>query len=155
MDEDRSLAIGEPRPDGVGTYALLLRCRKTARLRVGRWGTLEAQPGYYLYIGSAFGPGGLRARLARHCRSAKRTHWHIDYLRPITAIQAIWLCPSDEHLEHNWARTLSNDRILTPISGFGCSDCRCESHLFYTADGHKLEGCRRALRGSVSKVKGC
>jgi len=42
---------------------------------------LDLLPGYYIYIGSAFGPGGVRARMLRHLRADKPKHWHIDYLR--------------------------------------------------------------------------
>ena len=41
-----------------GTYALVLASQKTGPVRIGRLGTLELQPGVYIYVGSAFGPGG-------------------------------------------------------------------------------------------------
>jgi Uri superfamily endonuclease len=37
-------------------------------------------PGRYIYAGSAYGPGGLKARVSRHMRRAKRSQWHIDQL---------------------------------------------------------------------------
>lgn len=46
-----------------GTYALILRSDSAARVRIGHLGVLAATRGYYVYIGSAFGPGGLAARL--------------------------------------------------------------------------------------------
>ena len=54
-----------------GTYALLLACHSAASLQVGRWGLLHTLPGNYIYVGSAFGPGGLESRLSRHFRSDK------------------------------------------------------------------------------------
>ena len=66
-----------------GTYALVLRSRKLASLRIGRLGTLKLQPGFYVYIGSAFGTGGLQARIKHHQRIAAHPHWHIDYLREV------------------------------------------------------------------------
>jgi hypothetical protein len=33
-------------------------------------------PGTYVYAGSAFGPGGIRARLRRHFRRDKKLHWY-------------------------------------------------------------------------------
>ena len=38
------------------------------------------EPGYYVYIGSGWGPGGLASRICRHlgCRPRRRLHWHID-----------------------------------------------------------------------------
>ena len=54
-----------------GTYALLLRLDKQERITVGKLGTFDFPVGYYLYVGSALGPGGLRARLARHRRGSE------------------------------------------------------------------------------------
>ncbi len=55
---DRAPALNKP-----GTYALVLACQKTGRVRIGRLGVLALQPGFYVYVGSAFGSGGLAARL--------------------------------------------------------------------------------------------
>ncbi len=42
---------------------------------------VELEPGVYAYVGSAFGPGGLAARLRRHlCGARRRLWWHIDRL---------------------------------------------------------------------------
>ena len=74
-----------------GTYALLLYLKAHQRTVVGALGAVEFPPGWYLYIGSAHGPGGLAARLARHRRRAgKRFHWHVDYVRAVTKLTEIW-----------------------------------------------------------------
>ncbi len=39
-----------------GTYLLLLECDKQAELSIGKFGKMYTEPGYYLYVGSAFGP---------------------------------------------------------------------------------------------------
>lgn len=52
--------------DEPGTYILILKSAVTRRVRVGRLGNLQLCAGYYVYIGSAFGPGGLRARIDHH-----------------------------------------------------------------------------------------
>ncbi|MFQ5579314.1 MAG: DUF123 domain-containing protein [Nitrospiria bacterium] len=49
-----------------GTYALILQSRSEARGQVGRLGQINLKPGYYIYVGSAFGPGGVQARVSRH-----------------------------------------------------------------------------------------
>jgi Uri superfamily endonuclease len=54
-----------------GTYALLLKLDKQERITIGKLGTFDFPAGYYLYVGSALGPGGLRARLARHRRGSE------------------------------------------------------------------------------------
>lgn len=49
-----------------GTYALLLRLREQTPICVGAQGEIVFPQGYYVYVGSAFGPGGVRRRVAHH-----------------------------------------------------------------------------------------
>ena len=72
--EFRSLFM-QTRP---GTYALVLVSCSHQRVEVGKLGRLAVQSGYYVYVGSAFGPGGLKARIAHHVKISRRPHWHID-----------------------------------------------------------------------------
>jgi hypothetical protein len=60
-----------------GPYALLLSSATDQLICVGRLGDLRLQPGFYVYVGSPLGTGGVRARLAHHIRAAERPHWHI------------------------------------------------------------------------------
>lgn len=99
-------------------------------MEIGRWGRLLVTPGYYVYVGSAFGPGGVRARVARHFRKAKRNHWHIDYLRAAIAPVCAWCSYIPSRFEHDWARAFGQMEGVSCITGFGCSDCSCDSHLF-------------------------
>jgi len=119
------------KPD-PGTYALILQCYASEAIQVGRWGQLDLQPGYYIYVGSAFGAGGVRARVSRHLRTGKRKHWHIDFLRAHARPVEAWVSYEAVHLEHTWAGILLDMPGMTPIRGFGCSDCRCSSHLAFT-----------------------
>jgi Uri superfamily endonuclease len=127
-----------------GTYALLLKLDKQERITVGKLGTFDFTEGYYLYVGSALGPGGLRARLARHQRGSKspsksnssqtgkKLHWHIDYLLQRARLIEVWSVASEERLECQWGevtRALSGAQV--PVRGFGSSDCRCPAHLIY------------------------
>lgn len=101
---------------------------------VGRVGPLVLAAGAYVYVGSAFGPGGVRARLAHHLRISKRPHWHIDYLRLYAEIDEIWFAETDQRLEHRWAARVANMDYCNPVMpGLGASDCRCATHLFYFA----------------------
>jgi Uri superfamily endonuclease len=68
-------------PAEPGTYVLLLRCSSTRAVHVGRLGTLRLRPGWYVHVGSAYGPRGLRARISHHRHRVQRPHWPIDYLR--------------------------------------------------------------------------
>lgn len=126
-----------------GTYALVMRAVERADLQVGRWGVIEVRPGYYIYVGSAFGPGGVLARVSRHCRESKSKHWHIDYLRERTSVESVWYSHSVKRLEHRWAKALGKWNHAEPLRGFGCSDCDCDSHLFYFSKAPTLAGFAR------------
>jgi Uri superfamily endonuclease len=114
-----------------GTYALLLRSDASTSAQIGRWGCLDVRPGYYIYVGSALGPGGVLARVSRHCREHKTKHWHIDYLREFTIPVSVWYSYSPTRLEHCWAKAVAGLTETEPVKGFGCSDCKCNSHLFF------------------------
>ncbi len=117
-----------------GTYVLVLRLEGSKEISVGRLGTFAFRSGYYLYVGSALGPGGLKARLARHRRHDKKLRWHIDYLLEKTHLVEVWSVASTDKLECRWAqaaRQLPGSEM--PVPGFGSSDCRCLSHLIYLA----------------------
>ena len=116
-----------------GTYLLLLECRIKTRLSIGKLGRMMVMPGYYVYVGSAFGPGGISARVRHHSEIAARPHWHIDYLRTGAELVDIW-CIYGSRCEHQWAQSLMHKPITTvPLKGFGASDCDCATHLFYFA----------------------
>ena len=117
-----------------GTYALLLKSEISEEIQIGRWGKLQLEHGYYLYIGGAFGSGGVYARVSRHFRQNKKLRWHIDYLRAATLSTDAWFSLSENRLEHEWAETLSQLNSLKPIRKFGCSDCKCLTHLFFFND---------------------
>lgn len=111
---------------------LVLHLSNEQAVVVGRLGSNVFPAGYYLYTGSALGPGGLAGRLGRHLRPASRPHWHIDYLRQHAGIEEIWLAASTERLEHEWATAISQlPGAAIPMPRFGASDCRCPAHLFH------------------------
>jgi len=121
--------IIEPKP---GTYALILSCASNARIQVGRLGTMQVRRGYYVYLGSALGPGGLRARIAHHQKLAARPHWHIDHLRAHTRLHSVWLSYGGIRHEHEWARAMLKVKDASiPVPGYGASDCSCPSHLYF------------------------
>jgi Uri superfamily endonuclease len=119
----------EPLP---GTYILVCQARQAGFVPAGGLGRLSVPQGYFLYVGSALGPGGLRARLAHHMRPVLKPHWHIDYLRTVAHLRQIWFCYGQERREHDWAGVLHQLRGASiPFPGFGSSDCGCASHLFF------------------------
>jgi Uri superfamily endonuclease len=115
-----------------GVYVLLLGLSAEMTTKVGRLGVIRFPAGTYLYIGSAMGPGGLEARLARHCQKQKKRHWHIDYLRESATVEAVWWHATDERLECRWAGAgLSLPGASVPAPRFGASDCTCPAHLVH------------------------
>jgi Uri superfamily endonuclease len=122
-------------PEDHGTYVLIARVLQTKRLGIGSLGEFEITPGFYAYVGSAFGSGGLRARLGHHLESLAEPHWHIDYLLLVATPIEIWFTTADRKLEKDWAELLEEaPGFRVPIPRFGSSDYHRSraSHLFYS-----------------------
>jgi Uri superfamily endonuclease len=118
-------------PAQPGTYVLLLQLDTAFEGVVGRLGDIVLPVGFYAYVGSAHGSGGLRARVLRHLRVEKRHHWHIDALANGHSISEVWLVISPERLECRWSRQLESlSGVEVPVPGFGSSDCDCQTHLY-------------------------
>ena len=112
-------------PAAPGAYALWLRLPAPLAATAGNRSAILA-PGDYLYCGSAKGPGGLRARLARHWREEKRAHWHVDQLTAAGDIIGAFAVEGGSECAVNAALAA----LPIPLPGFGSSDCpRCVSHL--------------------------
>jgi Uri superfamily endonuclease len=132
-----------------GTYVLILSSKGVHRIRVGRLGELLTRPGFYVYVGSAFGPGGVRARVARHQRKCSRPHWHIDYLRSRTRLEEVWYSHDPLPREHQWAHLIGRARgSSVPLGQFGSSDCRCPSHLYFFESRPSLRAFSRRVRSA-------
>ena len=115
-----------------GTYALLLQATRRTVIQVGRLGRLDVRRGFYVYVGSALGPGGVSARVSRHLSDHKRRRWHVDYLMDVAQIKEVWYTHSMKRREHEWAEALARfPGGSVPIRGFGSSDCACPAHLYY------------------------
>jgi len=127
-------------PVHPGTYALIFELIESCRLNVGHLGWNNFPPGFYVYCGSAYGPGGLRARLGRHLRGVGRIHWHIDHLRPVAKVRGYIYQVQHGYdklcirLECDWCKQLAAlPGASIPIPKFGASDCRsgCPAHLVH------------------------
>jgi Uri superfamily endonuclease len=126
---------------GPGTYALILFCPRGKLVQIGKLGSLELRRGFYVYVGSALGPGGVRARVTHHEKVTQRPHWHVDYLRPHTRLERVWYSLGKVSREHHWARVIrALEGASLPIAGFGSSDCRCAAHLLFFARRPSLGG---------------
>jgi Uri superfamily endonuclease len=110
-----------------GSYILLIESKKDFEVVIGKLGKLNFKKGFYVYVGSAL--NNLESRINRHLRTDKKIHWHIDYLLNLTDIIDVFFKESSKKEEC----TISNEfeKRLKFLKGFGCSDCKCKSHLFY------------------------
>ena len=134
-----------------GTYALVLSPSAEQRIRIGKLGQLDVRPGFYVYVGSAFGPGGLTARIRRHQRKTKKLRWHVDYLTAVISIAEVWYTRDTARRECQWAEVLSKMRgAAVPLIGFGSSDCACRTHLWFFPIRPSRSGFCRRLRDSIS-----
>lgn len=112
-----------------GTYTLVFSLPVAVDIEVGALGEHRFPAGGYCYTGSALGSGGF-ARIDRHRRVAAGEHdvrhWHVDYFGAHTEVDLV-----------DVVRTAGDDRECEvagklgsgPVSGFGASDCDCETHL--------------------------
>ena len=132
-----------------GSYALLFYCASSITVPVGRLGQLSLIQGYYVYCGSAFGPGGVKNRTDHHRKISRRPHWHIDYLRPYLQLLEIWYSFDRHNREHQWAQQMGRLRGATaPFPGFGSSDCPCPTHLMRLGYKPSFTGFRRRVRAT-------
>ncbi|MEB3851702.1 MAG: GIY-YIG nuclease family protein [Desulfurococcales archaeon] len=151
--------LNPPPPRGPGLYVLLILLEEPVEVGARTFrGTVP--PGLYAYVGSAGGPGGLRARIARHLRRRKRVWWHVDWLTtsPASRVVAVAYCASGTHGPHAEAQVASclASRGYLPVRGFGSTDDpEAESHLYKTPPGRgAAEAARDALRCLSSTVGG-
>lgn len=133
-----------------GTYVVIYRSSTQQLVSIGKLGKLRAAHGYYLYLGSAFGPGGIAGRVARHLQSTARLHWHIDYLKCALQPIEVGVAHDTKRREHAWANCLQASQGVTiPLPRFGASDCRCPTHLFFAQTQHDLKRAVALLRGAA------
>lgn len=123
-----SYSPGDQIPDEKGTYILVFRLKDGVKART-KYGFTLLKPGIYAYVGSAFGPGGLKARISRHLRREKKIHWHIDWITTREEFQPVevWIVVG-ERMETKFAELLASRFEAVP--GFGASDSQEDSHLF-------------------------
>jgi Uri superfamily endonuclease len=117
-----------------GGYVLIVDLDEGQEILVGSLGRRYFPRGFYAYCGSAL--GSFKSRLNRHLNKNKKPRWHIDYLLNKAEIWGIILCQTETRLECLLAQALAQE--LACIPGFGCSDCHCKSHLFFSADKDSL-----------------
>ncbi len=92
-------ATADAAPSAPGAYILQITIAESALVTIAGQSPTELTAGRYLYCGSAKGPGGLRARLARHMRRGESVHWHIDQLTERGIVIGSWIVPNGRECE--------------------------------------------------------
>ena len=112
-----------------GIYVLIIQLKSDVTLCIGALGKRHFAKGSYAYVGSA--QVNLEKRVNRHFKKEKRKFWHIDYLLDNHAakISKVLFKKADRTIECKIAIEISQRNEA--VSGFGCSDCKCKSHLFH------------------------
>lgn len=131
------------------TYLLFIVNKENKIISIGSLGKVYFKKGYYIYVGSA--KNNLCKRIKRHLSKDKKIFWHIDYFLKNAKIEKVFVGRKKE---------CDISKILLKYSkayveGFGSSDCKCVSHLFYAKylkmllPWLKLEGFKKV---NVSKL---
>ncbi len=130
--------MDEPVPSGPGAYVLLIELGAPLLLEVASLPRAVLPAGRYAYCGSAYGPGGLRARIGRHLRADKALRWHVDRLTAAGRVVDVQAVPGRRECDL-LARVLDMPGAAVPVPGFGSSDCRrCPAHLVALPDDFDL-----------------
>jgi Uri superfamily endonuclease len=125
----------QPQRNEPGIYTLILSLPQAGQIKVGSLGVIDFARGFYSYTGSARGAGGLK-RIDRHILVSKgiktTRRWHIDYLLPHAIFLEVFITKTTLDLECRIATAIGKRLLSVPL--FGCTDCRCLSHLHYAQD---------------------
>lgn len=111
------------------TYLLQIYLKKQKHIKIGKLGTFRFKKGNYVYVGSA--KTNMTKRIARHLRKKKKKFWHIDYLLQYAEVQQVWT----SNLPEKRIAELVSEKMTAPILGFGSSDVKSKSHLFFIKKG--------------------
>ena len=129
-----------------GTYCLLIHLKQDSKITIGKLGEKNFTK-RILYI------RGLRLKLPKNphtktSREEKKIYWHIDYLlnNENTEIIEVIYTINDIKWECKIAATIAETGI--GVINFGCSDCKCNSHLLYFT---KIQDSRNASINTLKK----
>lgn len=132
----------------MASYCLLIKLKDNETVKIGKIGEIDFKKGHYIYIGSAL--NSLEGRIKRHLRNEKKLFWHIDYLLASSnsIVEEVIFEKSGEKWECKIAREIAESGLV--IKRFGCSDCKCDSHLFYF---EKYEDAERHCLNAFEKFR--
>ena len=113
-----------------GIYVLLMELKVDEQIKIGKLGKIVFKKGFYAYVGSAM--NGLENRIQRHLKRKKKLHWHIDWFLRSAKIKDVMYLESSNKMECKVAQVLA--KRFESIKGFGSSDCKCTSHMFFSTN---------------------
>ena len=148
--------------DAKGTYIFFARLDSDRDIHINKAGHARQCPkGWYAYVGSAFGPGGLKSRLNRHFLKNGKAHWNIDFFRQaVKPHPKAWVSFQSRKLEPLWSSVFQvMPGVSMPIANFGNADARSDSshtrkaptHLFHFKRRPRLDVFQSLLDARLSE----
>ncbi len=140
-------------PTSKGTYLFSFPTQNHKKINIGKQGGFLFLFGLLVYVGSAFGSGGLRGRISHHLRINRKCHWHIDYLLQKMHIGQVIYTENPRRLEYEWGMLLERiPELSIPMKRFGESDCQSASHLFHIPYQYRDIRIEQKLQEDVIKI---
>ena len=130
-----------------GTYCLIIHLSEDSTIEVGKKGFIDFKRGYYVYVGSAL--NSLESRLKRHLKRSKKLFWHVDYLLNCNNAELDEIVFAVDYGKWECKVAVEISKKGDEILGFGCSDCKCRSHLFHF---NEFEECVETCFNSFKKL---
>jgi len=127
-------------------------CRQMKRIDIGRLAEFDVAPGFYAYVGSAFGGGGLCARIGHHLESTASPYWHIDYLLQVAQPVEVWPLPAKNSSTTGPTslRRHRNVAYLFPISARRITTAAVQVTCFTPSDALPLDGFENSLSNALT-----
>lgn len=129
-----------------GCYCLIINVESENTIKIGKKLNIQFDKGYYIYVGSAM--NSLMAIIKRHLSDEKKLHWHVDYLLKNAKITDVIYNESTKKVECELSKFIASK--TNGIKDFGCSDCDCESHLYYFKNRNEVIKCVLNAYDSIS-----
>ena len=124
---------------------MIIHSQIKQKIKIGKIGSINFKKGYYVYIGSAM--NSLESRIRRHLSDEKKLHWHIDYLLEKSEITDV-IYNENKKVECELSQYIAQK--TDGVKDFGCSDCECESHLYYFKNRNEAIECVENAYDSIA-----
>ena len=131
-----------------GCYCLIIHVKRKSEIKIGtKLGSVEFKKGIYVYVGSAM--NSLESRLKRHLSEKKKLHWHIDYILKDGNSKILDIIyNTGKKVECDISQYIHSK--AEGVKDFGCSDCDCNSHLYYFKNRKEAIECVKNAYDSIA-----